>query len=124
MLLPGAIDRLVAYPWPGNVREMENVIERALIVSKGAPLAFDDLTGGKPTDTSSSSGMQNAPLRLDEVMSRHIRRILEITHGKIHGRGGAAQVLGINPSTLRNRMNQLGIPYGRKAGLAGKKPAP
>jgi len=48
MLLPGAIDRLVAYPWPGNVREMENVIERALIVSKGAPLAFDDLTGGSP----------------------------------------------------------------------------
>jgi len=124
-LAPGGIDRLVAYPWPGNVREMENVIERALIVSKGAPLAFNDLTGTKPTATSFvPGGTQDAPLKLDEVMSRHIRQVLEMTNGKIHGKGGAAELLGINPSTLRNRMNQLGIPYGRKAGLSGAKPAP
>ncbi len=58
----------------------------------------------------------NEPLTLDEVMSRHIRRVLETTGGKVHGKGGAAEMLGINPSTLRNRMNQLGIPYGRRAG--------
>ncbi len=115
-LARGAIDRLVAYPWPGNVREMENVIERALIVSKGAPLTFDDLAREKPSETSlPPSGTQDAPLKLDEAMSRHILRVLEMTKGKVHGKGGAAEVLGINPSTLRNRMNQLRIPYGRKA---------
>jgi hydrogenase-4 transcriptional activator len=54
-------------------------------------------------------------------VSRHISRVLEMAKGKIHGKGGAAEVLGINPSTLRNRMNRLRIPYGRKAGLSGKK---
>jgi transcriptional regulator with GAF, ATPase, and Fis domain len=115
-LAPGVIDRLMAYHWPGNVRELENVIERALILSRGMPLTFDDLIGEKQDQSSSSPiGTQDAPLKLDEVMSQHIRRILKITKGKVHGKGGAAEVLGINPSTLRNRMNQLGIPYGRKS---------
>ena len=114
-LAPGVIDRLMAYPWPGNVRELENVVERALILSKGKSLTFDDLTGGKPDDKSKVAfSPQDEPLKLDEVMSRHIRRVLEITKGKVHGKGGAAEVLGINPSTLRNRMNQLGISYGRR----------
>jgi transcriptional regulator with GAF, ATPase, and Fis domain len=112
----GVIDRLVAYHWPGNVRELENVIERALILSKGTPLTFDDLTGGKPHESGLIRGeTQDTPLKLDEAMSQHIRRVLEMTKGKVHGKGGAAEVLGINPSTLRNRMNQLGISYGRKA---------
>jgi transcriptional regulator with GAF, ATPase, and Fis domain len=114
-LAPGVIDRLVAYQWPGNVRELENVIERALILSKGQPLSFDDLAEGKPKNASQIHvGPQDAPLKLDEVTSQHIRRVLEMTKGKVHGKGGAAEVLGINPSTLRNRMNQLGIPYGRR----------
>ena len=114
-LAPGVIDRLVAYHWPGNVRELENVIERALILSKGQPLTFDDLAGGKAKDTSQIHvEPQEPPLRLDEVTSQHILRVLEMTKGKVHGKGGAADVLGINPSTLRNRMNQLGIPYGRR----------
>jgi transcriptional regulator with GAF, ATPase, and Fis domain len=114
-LAPGIIDRLMAYHWPGNVRELENVIERALILSKGTPLIFDDLIGEK-RDQSSVIPVwtQDAPPKLDEVMSQHIRRVLEMTKGKVHGKGGAAEVLGINPSTLRNRMNQLGIPYGRR----------
>jgi transcriptional regulator with GAF, ATPase, and Fis domain len=115
-LARGVIDRLMAYPWPGNVRELENVVERALILSKGKPLTFDDLTGGKPDDKSKVAfSPQDEPLKLVEVMSRHIRRVLEITKGKVHGKGGAAEVLGINPSTLRNRMNQLRIPYGRRS---------
>jgi transcriptional regulator with GAF, ATPase, and Fis domain len=115
-LAAGVIDRLMAYRWPGNVRELENVIERALILGKGTPLTFDDLTGGKPDERASiRGGTQDTPLKLDEAMSQHIRRVLEMTKGKIHGKGGAAEVLGINPSTLRNRMNQLEIPYGRRA---------
>jgi transcriptional regulator with GAF, ATPase, and Fis domain len=115
-LAAGVIDRLMAYPWPGNVRELENVIERALILGKGTPLTLDDLTGGKPDRSLSiPGGTQDAPLRLDEVVSQHIRRVLEMTNGKVHGKGGAAEVLEINPSTLRNRMNQLRIPYGRRS---------
>ncbi len=114
-LAPGVIDRLVAYHWPGNVRELENVIERALILSKGQPLTFDDLAGKNPKGTPQiQTEAQDAPLKLDEVTSQHIRRVLDITKGKVHGKGGAAEVLGINPSTLRNRMNQLGIPYGKR----------
>jgi transcriptional regulator with GAF, ATPase, and Fis domain len=114
-LAHGVIDRLMAYHWPGNVRELENVIERALILSKGQPLSFDDLAVGKPNGRSPIHvEAQDSPLKLDEVTSQHIRRVLEITKGKVHGKGGAAEVLGINPSTLRNRMNQLGIPYGRR----------
>jgi DNA-binding NtrC family response regulator len=97
------------------VRELENVIERALILSKGKPLTLDDLFGGKGEDRPSvPAGPQDQPLKLDEFISRHIRRVLEMTNGKVHGKGGAAELLGINPSTLRNRMNQLGIPYGRR----------
>ena len=92
-------------------------MERALIVSKGKPLTYDDLTGVIPEGrVLIPQGNAGALLKLDEVTSGHIRRVLEITGGKVHGKGGAAEVLGINPSTLRNRMNQLGIPYGRGRG--------
>jgi transcriptional regulator with GAF, ATPase, and Fis domain len=116
-LARGAIDQLLAYPWPGNVRELENVVERALILSKGEPLTFEDLLGGKFGDRLPAAvEPQNQSLKLDGIISAHIRRVLEMTKGKVHGKGGAAELLGINPSTLRNRMNQLRIPYGRRAG--------
>jgi len=111
----GAMDRLMAYHWPGNVRELENVIERALILSKGRPLAFEDLSAERPEDRSSVPEIpQGRSLNLNETVSAHIRRVLALTRGKVHGKGGAAELLGINASTLRNRMNQLGIPYGKR----------
>jgi transcriptional regulator with GAF, ATPase, and Fis domain len=117
-LAHGVIDRLVAYRWPGNVRELENLVERALILSQGAPLAFDDLLGreegGRPSVSEASA---TDTLNLDAVISSHIRRVLEMAKGRVHGKGGAADLLGMNPSTLRYRMNQLGIPYGRKSAL-------
>uniref|UniRef100_UPI0026EEAA9B helix-turn-helix domain-containing protein n=1 Tax=Malonomonas rubra TaxID=57040 RepID=UPI0026EEAA9B len=54
-------------------------------------------------------------LKLDDVLKQHINRILEMTGGKVHGANGAAELLGINPSTLRNKMTKLGIAYGRTA---------
>jgi len=111
----GAIDHLMAYSWPGNVRELENLLERALILSRGEPLTFNDLGGEKLKGGSFTAvPSPDESLKLDEVMSRHIQRVLEMTKGKVHGKGGAAELLGINPSTLRNRMNQLRIPYGRR----------
>ena len=61
------------------------------------------------------TGPANKTLRRDAVISNHIRRVLEMANGRVHGKGGAAELLGINPSTLRYRMNQLGILYGRKS---------
>ena len=51
------------------------------------------------------------PLRLDDVVATHIRRVLGLTGGKIHGPGGAGELLGVNPNTLRHRMRKLGIPF-------------
>jgi transcriptional regulator with GAF, ATPase, and Fis domain len=111
----GAIDRLMAYSWPGNVRELENVIERAMILSKNGPLTFDHLVPlSQDHEASVFQAQEIEPLKLDEVVSRHIQQVLKMTRGKVHGPGGAAELLGINPSTLRNRMDQLGIPYGRR----------
>lgn len=112
-----AIDRLVAYDWPGNVRELENAIERALILHRGGdPLSFEALFPPAAPGKSLQNQSQDEPLvSLDEMNARYIRRALEKAGGKIYGPGGAAEVLGINPSTLRKRMNKLGIPYGRKS---------
>jgi formate hydrogenlyase transcriptional activator len=113
-LAQGVIDRLTAYDWPGNVRELENLVERALILSQGAALTFDDL-GEEKAKPCTPAGPEDKTLRLDAVISSHIRRVLEMANGRVHGKGGAAELLGINPSTLRYRMNQLKIPYGRKS---------
>jgi transcriptional regulator with GAF, ATPase, and Fis domain len=121
---PDAMERLLAYDWPGNVRELENAVERALIVSRDGSLRFDDpggLTalerGARRRDDARRVAQEeiDEPLRLDEVVSRHIRRVLSLAEGKVEGEGGAAELLGVNPSTLRKRMRKLGIPFGRSA---------
>jgi len=111
-LAPGAIDDLVAYDWPGNVRELENVVERAMILGHGEPLKFDDLgsslligNGAAPPEAGEEA------LDLDTVTKHHIQRVLVKTDGKIHGPGGAGELLGMNPNTLRYKMKKLGIPF-------------
>ncbi|OPY73026.1 MAG: Formate hydrogenlyase transcriptional activator [Syntrophorhabdus sp. PtaU1.Bin058] len=111
-----AMDRLVRYDWPGNVRELENVIERALILSKGGPLVFDRLFPfyeSAHIDLPLPSSRQKERRSLDEVVSDHIRQTLVETKGKVHGPGGAAELLGMHPSTLRSKMKKLGIAHKR-----------
>jgi len=109
-LAPGAIDQLTAYRWPGNVRELENLIERAMILHRGEELSFDELasTTGPVAAVPATS---DTPPDLDTVTARHIQRVLEMTGGKIHGPGGAGELLGVNPNTLRYKMKKLGIPF-------------
>jgi formate hydrogenlyase transcriptional activator len=99
------MDVLMAYPWPGNVRELENVVERALVLSPGDTLQLDHAfalnLGHRPTAPE--------PKRLDGVERDHIRKVLERHGWRINGPGNAAEVLGLNPSTLRFRMKKLGI---------------
>jgi DNA-binding NtrC family response regulator len=104
----------MGYHWPGNVRELENTVERALILNRDGPLNFDRLIlTQQGEEIPTIRRQEEGPMILDEVISRHIRSVLRITKGKVHGAGGAAEVMGLNPSTLRNRMNKLGISYGR-----------
>ncbi len=103
-----AIDDLMNYRWPGNVRELENIVERALILHDSGPLSFRGVLSISRTacpDPSDEPDNQE----LDAVLANHIRRILAETKGKIHGPGGAAEILGVNPSTLRNKISKLGI---------------
>jgi transcriptional regulator with GAF, ATPase, and Fis domain len=111
-LAPGAIDRLTLYNWPGNVRELENVVEREMILSKSGQLAFQTLDAQESGYARPGASGQRT-LSLGEINSMHIRQILKMTRGIVHGPNGAAVMLGINPSTLRSKMKKLGIPYGR-----------
>ena len=112
-LASGAINRLMAYSWPGNVRELENVVERALILSKGRPLTFHDILLEDENERGESLTQADDFKSLDLVVAGHIRQALKLSHGKIHGPAGAAELLGLNPSTLRHRMRKLGISHGR-----------
>jgi len=115
-LAPGALDQLMAYRWPGNVRELENAVERALIISRGEPLTFSYLQPPvSEHEGQSFSASGDGFVNLNLAMARHIRTALEMTGGKVEGKGGAAELLGVNPGTLRHRMRKLGIPFGRNS---------
>lgn len=114
-----AISRLMAYHWPGNVRELENAVERSLILSQGQRLDFIEISAGaseKPFHAQMAvPARTDGPFGLDDVMSRHIRQVLDMCGGRVEGPHGAAQVLAIKAGTLRKRMKKLGIPFGRMA---------
>jgi len=110
---PKMLERLREYNWPGNIRELQNLIERALILNRGEFLSFPELKmhpfqeNAGPDNISVSS---NRPHRtLDEMETEYIKTTLLELNGKISGPGGAAERLGINPSTLRSRIKKLGI---------------
>ena len=95
---------LETYDWPGNIRELENVLQRAIILSPGPTLALGDAWMPSAAPASVSCGVT-----LIEIEKRHIRTVLDTTRWRIEGAGGAAQLLGLKPSTLRSRMLKLGI---------------
>jgi chemotaxis protein methyltransferase CheR len=102
------LSALEAHRWPGNVRELANVVERAMISSNGIILELaDKLDTDKPE--SSTNGSERTLTRLEDVERDHIITILNSCKWRIEGEQGAAQVLGINSSTLRSRMLKLGI---------------
>jgi transcriptional regulator with GAF, ATPase, and Fis domain len=108
-LSKASLDALQTYPWPGNVRELRNVVERAVIRAQGPNLVID-----VPRQTSLT---KHRSLRLIDVEAAHIRSVLESKGWRVRGRGGAAEQLGIKPTTLESRMAKLGIarPGGEEA---------
>jgi PAS domain S-box-containing protein len=101
---PPAMRVLQDYSWPGNIRELANVIERAVINSEGEILHLDDELNRPQTIQ-----LPFARQTLEDLERQYILQILEETGGRIEGPKGAARILGLNPSTLRTRMVKLGI---------------
>jgi chemotaxis protein methyltransferase CheR len=97
------MNTLQDYQWPGNVRELENVLERAVINSSGPKLRLVDELKKPHKDLTTTQKT------LEEVERDHIVRILEQTNWKVSGKNGAAEILGLNRSTLRARIRKLGI---------------
>jgi transcriptional regulator with GAF, ATPase, and Fis domain len=113
---------LERYEWPGNIRELGAVIDRAAILGNGQGLEVAKALGFHPGPARQSAAAQptsasplsaEAQLSLDSAMRAHIERVLEMTRGKIEGADGAAALLEINPHTLRARMRKLGIAWSR-----------
>ncbi len=130
------MSRLVSQPWPGNIRELQNIIERAVVMSQGPQLAVDPevlglpepqlpraVTGATgssaassaavsriaPAGMPSSAGASATPLTLQDAERRHILEVLRQTGGVIEGPAGAARLLDLHPNTLRSRMKKLGV---------------
>ncbi|WP_295436493.1 helix-turn-helix domain-containing protein [uncultured Thiodictyon sp.] len=114
-----AMDALCAYGWPGNIRELEDVIERALILSSGTTLVLGELVDLHPAAPADAAATKPTGLTLEEAERHHICTMLEQTCWQIEARDGAAQRLNINASTLRSRMRRLGIERPRAQGAAG-----
>ena len=104
--------RLERYAWPGNIRELQNVIERACVLSPGPVVEILDelrpMSGGDSA-LEAPVARHDVIVTLEESERMHIRQALAATGGRMHGPDGAAALLGINPSTLRSRMKKLGI---------------
>jgi DNA-binding NtrC family response regulator len=99
---------LQQYHWPGNIRELRNVVERAMIVAAGPALTIP-----LPATTVPSTGPLS--VRLEDVEREHIRNVLERVRWRIRGMGGAADQLGLRPTTLETRMAKLGLARPRTA---------
>ena len=99
----GVVQMLEAYDWPGNIRELENIIQRAIIQSRGGTLELCDAWMPE------AGASQGGGTTLVEVERRHIIHILDTCRWRIEGQGGAAQLLALKSSTLRSRMLKLGI---------------
>jgi formate hydrogenlyase transcriptional activator len=124
------MQRLASYSWPGNIRELQNVIERAVVLASGPVLALDQefvplrlppdtlamaasstVTAALPPTQQPPSGVSapGGPTELQEVEKSHILSILKKTNWVIEGPKGAATILRIHPNTLRNRLKKLGL---------------
>ena len=115
------VERLKAHNWPGNVRELENLIERELIrirgVGEGSLLSFETFNLSSEDNETVIDLPEHEPsdFSLDDAISRHIKNVLNMTNGKIYGKGGAAELMKINPETLRTRIKKLDITYVKKS---------
>ena len=111
------IKTLEAYAWPGNVRELQHVIERAVLLSRGGVLRLDGALA-EPEETARAKSNASAPEALRAVIPEiewrrrereNVRTALQLAQGRIYGPDGAADMLGVKPTTLISRLKALGL---------------
>src|SRR5262245_42161566 len=118
-----SVERLMRYSWPGNIRELQNVVERAAILAQGPVLELEEtLLGDAPASPAGPPAREDVAVAeppsasLEHVERLHILSVLKSTGGVVEGARGAATILGLHPNTLRSRMKKLGIaPSSRNA---------
>ena len=108
--------RLTTYQWPGNIRELQNIVERAVVMAQGSLLTLDadilpttHAAPESPTRDAAHEPQLAGTLSLNEAERRHIETVLSQTGGVIEGPAGAAKILNLHPNTLRSRMKKLGV---------------
>lgn len=112
-----SMQRLIRYAWPGNIRELQNVIDRTVILSQGKLLEVppgllpehSEYNNNQQQDSADVSDKKDDLRPLQDVEREHIERVVRACHGKISGDNGAAMLLAMHPNTLRSRMVKLGI---------------
>ncbi|MDB5325348.1 MAG: Transcriptional regulator, NifA subfamily, Fis Family, partial [Phycisphaerales bacterium] len=114
LITRATMDQLTAYDWPGNVRELQNAVERSVILSQGEMLRFD-VVNSKPVSpprAATETTAKPAVLTREELKRQECENIigaLKQAEGKVYGRGGAAEILGMKPTTLASRIRALRI---------------
>jgi formate hydrogenlyase transcriptional activator len=126
---PGVMDRLACYDWPGNVRELQNVVERAVILARG-PVMHGELfacihaleSPESPEIHPRAARLPESPniVQFSDAERQAILRALELTGWRISGHGGAAEMLGLKPTTLHAKMKRLGVHRPSAAGDEGQ----
>jgi transcriptional regulator with GAF, ATPase, and Fis domain len=124
-----SLRRIMAYRWPGNIRELANTVERATLLADGPELEIELPESPSPGAAAPAPGAGAAPstqtrdilldLTLEQLQRLHIMHALESTDHRVFGPAGAAEKLDINPNTLLSRMDRFGIPRPRLARRAG-----
>jgi formate hydrogenlyase transcriptional activator len=115
-LSPTARAMILSYRWPGNIRELENIIERAVLLSNGSILELGNelsacLSMEGAAVLNPGTVRESSRLTLKQVEEQHIRETLDVTGWRISGKKGAAEILGLHPNTLRSKMERLGIKH-------------
>jgi len=107
--------RMAAYSWPGNIRELQNVLERSAILARESMMEIPESafpinnSASSQTDSSQPGNSNNGHGSLASIEKNHIQGVLEKTNWKVSGEGGAAEILDMHPNTLRSRMEKLAI---------------
>jgi len=106
-----ALNQLLDYNWPGNVREFQNIVEREIILSGKNRLTFKGIKAFYSRSGKAFEEKNDHIPSLDEAMKKHIVFVLKKARGKISGSGSASEILRVHPNTLRSRMEKLGIAF-------------
>jgi transcriptional regulator with GAF, ATPase, and Fis domain len=115
VLGPDGLAALSSHDWPGNLRELVNTLERACILAKGREIEIDVLSKRRRASQGAlSAAVEGEWPTLEDVERTYIERVLRRTEGRLYGERGAAEILGLPPTTLQSRIARMGIDRSRK----------